>query len=187
MVEENWELSLNRVRQLLDDAKSRAENASARWKSIRTQLECGKVDFLVGLVSARRNSLAQMRGLRAAKMDGSKIDKIALFGVLSFVGAAFISNDGRAIKAGYDSIVKNLQSLGDTDWAVDLNTFMVAPVLMIPFLQPWVIFTSLTDTLGELRKRAERGEALGDLIKIRQSIMEMKSLAFIVRAPSQVV
>lgn len=170
------------LRQQLASIKNRALAASAGFEELRRQAEFTKIQSLTYQLEARRKFLAQSRGVASLIKNPNNLPSAGLWAAGLTVLAGMFTKDW--LTAGVTGANEALRGLGETEWAVCLETELaVAPRDSVRQGEVWVTWKSLMIALDELTVRA-KDESLGNLDNIISELKKSRKLLFVIQAPT---
>jgi hypothetical protein len=149
----------------LTSLESTTHRLITQFNKLSREVEALKVEILELILENKRASQARSLGFTAMKGDHRKLGLgIALAIGQSFLQAAVDKDSSSAIAAGISGFNHFSQGLGDSRWAVSLDSqFIIVPRDGIFAGHVWVTWESLQNALQELRQDTTRGEKLENL------------------------
>lgn len=186
MTRVGWDRRVNDFRQEVNLIKGRANKTSHEFKELQRQTECCKVMFLTHQLKRKRGSLTRGRGVASIIKNGNGLAVTLSFAGIASIIAYLISQDGfTAADAGISGVNVALQGLGETDWAVSLDTqIVVTSRNSITAGRVWFTWDSVMIALNELKQQAQNGAHLGDFDNVIAEIRKSKKLVAIGNNPT---
>jgi hypothetical protein len=181
MSSNDWEQTLDELKQEIASIKGRAGTFSTKFEEVRRQAESFKIAFLNHRLEAQRRSLARTRGYTSIMRDGKRLGASLGAAAAGLIFGGIITRDKfAAVNAGLSSFDATLQGLGDTAWAVSLGEDLrLVPKDNITLGQPWVTWESLKNALTQLEREASQGVALGSLDSIISRLQRRRELIYL--------
>ena len=181
MSRNDWEKTVNDLRQTIVSIKDAAQMSSVRFKEIRRQTEPLKVSFLVYWLEDQRRSIALSRGYTSVAGDGRKLGASLLSAAGGLILTGAVTRDKfAAMNGGLSSFFATLRGLGDTDWAVSLDKHLtVLPSDNITSEKTWVTWESMKSALSQLEREAQQGACLGSLDSIISRLQTCTELVYL--------
>ncbi len=177
MTETGWETTIKCLRQQLASIKNRALAASAKFEELRRQAEFTKIQSLTYQLEARRKFLAQSRGVASLIKNPNNLPSAGLWAVGISVLIGMFTKDW--FTAGVTGTNEALRGLGETEWAVCLDTELaVASRDSVRQGEVWVTWKSLMIVLDGLAVRT-KDESLGNLDNIIAELLKNKNIVFV--------
>jgi len=165
MSSNNWEQTLDELKQEIASIKSRSGTFSTKFEEVRRQAESLKIAFLNHRLEAQRRSLARTRGYTSIMRDGKRLGASLGAAAAGLIFGGIITRDKfAALHTGMSAFDGALQGLGQTRWFVSLSKkIAVAPENSLSPEGIWVTWESLNRAMKGLKDKAVVGEKLGNL------------------------
>ena len=165
MSSNNWEQTLDELKQEIASIKSRSGTFSTKFEEVRRQAESLKIAFLNHRLEAQRRSLARTRGYMSIMRDGKRLGASLGAAAAGLIFGGIITRDKfAALHTGMSAFDGALQGLGQTRWFVSLSKkIAVAPENSLSPEGIWVTWESLNRAMKGLKDKAVVGEKLGNL------------------------
>jgi hypothetical protein len=180
MSTEDWEQTMNDLRQEIASIKERARMFCMKLGEVGKQAGSFKVAFLNHRLEEQRRSLARTRGYTSIMRDRKRLGASLGAAAVGLILAGIISKDElTAINAGLSSFDATLRGLGETAWAVSLGKELtVLPKDNITSGKIWVTWESLKSALAQLEREASQGAGLGTLDSIISRLQTRSELVY---------
>jgi len=181
MSSNNWEQTLDELKQEIESIKGRAETFSMKFEQMRRQAESFKIAFLNHRLEAQRRSLAWTRGYTSIMRDRKGLGASLGVAAAGLIFGGIITRDKfAAVNAGLSSFDAALRELGETAWAVSLGKDLrLVPKDNITLGKIWVTWESLKSALAQLEREASQGVALGSLDSIISRLQRRRELVYV--------
>jgi hypothetical protein len=163
MSSNDWEQTLDELKQEIASIKGRAGTFSTKFEEVRRQAESFKIAFLNHRLEAQRRSLARTRGYTSIMRYGKRLGASLGAAAAGLIFGGIITRDKfAAVNAGLSSFDATLQGLGDTAWAVSLGKDLrPVPKDNITLGKTWVTWESLKKCADPARKGGFPGSCVG--------------------------
>ncbi len=157
--------AFDEIREDLTTVERRAKDISGRLRARCSTLESLKIDILKSKLMKERRDVARLRGITALRQDTRKLGIGLGLGVAGLIfGGVLTKNKYSAASTGLRSVDTFTQGLGQSRWAVSLDSKMlVVPRDEVTAGRSWVTLDSLSGAMERLREKALAGEKIGDL------------------------
>jgi len=165
MSSNDWEQTLDELKQEIASIKSRSGTFSTKFEEVRRQAESLKIAFLNHRLEVQRRSLARTRGYTSIMRDGKRLGASLGAAAAGLIFGGIITRDKfAALHTGISAFDGALQGLGQTRWFVSLSKkIAVAPENSLSPEGIWVTWESLNRAMKGLKDKAVVGEKLGNL------------------------
>jgi len=180
MSKNNWEQTLDDLKQDIASIKNRAGIFSTKFEEVSRQAESLKIAFLDHRLEAQSRSLARTRGYTSIMRDGKRLGASLGAAAIGLIFGGIVTRDKfAAINAGLSSFDATLQGLGETAWAVSLGKDLrFVPENNITPGKTWVTWESLKSVLARLKKEASQGVELGNLNSVISRLLRCRELVY---------
>ena len=181
MSSNDWEQTLDELKQEIASIKGRAGTFSTKFEEICRQAESFKIAFLNHRLEAQRRSLARTRGYTSIRIDRKRLRASLGAAAAGLIFGGIITRDKfAAVSAGLSSFDATLQRLGETAWAVSLGKDLrVVPKDNVTSGKTWVTWESLKSALAQLEREASQGVELGSLDSIISRLQKCRELVYL--------
>ena len=181
MSSNDWEQTLDELKQEIASIKGRAGTFSMKFEEICRQAESFKIAFLNHRLEAQRRSLARTRGYTSIMRDRKRLGASLGAAAAGLIFGGIITRDKfAAVNAGLSSFDATLQGLGETAWAVSLGKDLrVVPKDNVTSGKTWVTWESLKSALAQLEREASQGVELGSLDSIISRLQKCRELVYL--------
>ena len=181
MSRNDWEQTLDELKQDIAAIKGRAGALSMKFEEVLRQAELLKVAFLNHILEEQIMSVARTRGYTSIMRDKKRLGASLGAAAAGLILGGIITKDKfAAASAGLSSFDAVLQGFGETACAVSLGKDLrVIPIDNVTSGKTWVTWESLKTALACLESEASQGVKLGNLDSIIVRLRKRKEIIYL--------